>query len=633
MLGIQQVCDIPELRCLIVQLLDLDGRRACALVNRAFHRDIQPFVWESFSVPYPYDTTPQAPSEDQCPVAGSFVSKTEEQEQEQEHRLASLRKHAHLIRHLRRHWPLEGSQLTLEKDMQVFLKHCRSLLSFEASTSRENQWDWENCKELVRLNPGLRSVEMWGGMKWATIDARLHDVACYSLCGEAGLNSLRQLTLGCDTMVMPLAKLVDVCPALEDLTIGGIIPPDITDWAQRLIRKTERTDRGDEKSRRDFFMPPCPPSATVIPWGLSGTFCLKKLHFQKPCQSQDLATFLKLCPLLDTLILDDMPVLVRQKVCEVLRDGYLPNLTSIALGSGEEDQELNREVLEALPMHQIENLHFQDMTAQDIEFLVERQHKSLKDMHLDLWYRLIEQDDDENGVVHFLAPVDPDIGYNFGSAVCNILASCPQLCELTIETGPCKTLDIRHLIARPWVCKKMRALEIPVSLPRTCQDPRLLRHAQAEKRQAAAEGKLARRPPSPSSSPLQTHTQTQNDKHQPQSVENLEEWEQCEVVWMKYLSQLDQLHLLNLEKEDVSLSIKPESLTWTMDLGLGYLKTLTLLETLVFPTSPYMQGVPEWEFMKQHWPKLCAVKGPMPIKSHLGSWSSENWPELKVREE
>ncbi|KAF9974406.1 hypothetical protein BGZ73_002204 [Actinomortierella ambigua] len=313
----------------------------------------------------------------------------------------------------------------------------------------------------------------------------------------------------------------------------------------------------------------------------------------------------------------------------VLRGGFLPNLTSLTLNIDHVDESWMLEVLEALPMHQLQYVDLCGATARDIKELVERQHKSLKDMHLrGLHYA---EEEDQDGHDDIQGSVNHSGAHNLGSAVCNILASCSQLRTLIILAGMLEEFDIRHLIAQPWVCMALRTLEIPVVLAHKCSDPRLLRHAEAEKRQAAWQGRLPRQLP-----PLLQSDEAQYDVQLSQSAEELEEWDQCEVVWMKYLGQLNQLRVLKLRRALGTISDKlaePIYLTWTMSLGLGYLKNLTLLEHLRLPPHSVLQDECEWMFMKQHWPKLRMLQTRLglPLLETYKNQIHEVWPELTVK--
>ncbi|KAF9974408.1 hypothetical protein BGZ73_002206 [Actinomortierella ambigua] len=393
MLRTQQVLDIPELWHHIVHFLDLDGRRACALVSKAWYNDFQPFVWESFSVSTVNKTLIQTSHGGYRLVPRSLTTPDEEQEL----RLASLRKHAHLIRHLRRHWLSVSSsspQLRLDNLMQVLLEQCRSLVSFEGSTSHLAQLDWDCCKELVRRN---HTTLQWVDLKWVASGGNpLTDVACHHPWQPTRMTSLRRIVLGCSTVLISLARLVEACPVLEDLVVGGIIWPytvddfkrqfpledDIVDLSKEEDEEEDEDEDGEEKKnkkKQKSILPLDPSSTRPLPWGLRRRFGLRKLQIEYECWSEDLGIFLMLCPLLHTLILDDMQVNVRDKVLAVIRQGYLPNLTSLTLGTGKLDEGLSEALLEALPIDQIQNLHCRGMTAEEVEKL----QNSLKNMQLD----------------------------------------------------------------------------------------------------------------------------------------------------------------------------------------------------------------------------------------------------------
>ncbi|KAF9962866.1 hypothetical protein BGZ73_002602, partial [Actinomortierella ambigua] len=102
-------------------------------------------------------------------------------------------------------------------------------------------------------------------------------------------------------------------------------------------------------------------------------------------------------------------------------------------------------------MHQLQYVHFWGATASDVKKLVERQNKSLKDVHLLVMCPIDEEDGEEDvGDDDVDAFIKPSRFYNLGLAVGSILASCSQLHTLNIRTDMDRAFDIRQLIAQPW---------------------------------------------------------------------------------------------------------------------------------------------------------------------------------------
>ncbi|KAF9970521.1 hypothetical protein BGZ73_006777, partial [Actinomortierella ambigua] len=75
------------------------------------------------------------------------------------------------------------------------------------------------------------------------------------------------------------------------------------------------------------------------------------------------------------------------------------------------------------------------------------------------------------------------------------------------------TFDLRELIGQPWVCTRLKRLEMPMVLNRHCRDPRLLAMAGDEKRT---------------------------------TLQYLPEWQQAETVFMRRLGMLVELEQLVL---------------------------------------------------------------------------------------
>ncbi|KAG0237600.1 hypothetical protein BGW42_000427 [Actinomortierella wolfii] len=320
------------------------------------------------------------------------------------------------------------------------------------------------------------------------------------------------------------------------------------------------------------------------------------------------------------MVLTDIHADVGMPVCKVIEDGRLPNLTSLMLGSGHYNPGLHRAVLEALPPHQIKNLHLQDIDADDIQLLVRRQHQSLEDMHLDLNY-------------HTLANSPPDHHIGQYASILDILSSCARLRELTIEPGGNRVVDIRHLIAKPWVCTKMEALEIPLALSRSAINNVLSQLSDDEKKEAAIR-QIAQ--DNDHNQPLEEEGEEGGqDVGEVDVQEQRQEWEQCEVVFMKRLGELHKLRELNLQGIYNPLAgVAPsfESMTWTLANGLGYLKNLKSLEYLDLGTGPYYQGVQEFEWMKQHWPNLRDFHFSYTESVEVFDWIHKHWPELRFEE-
>ncbi|KAF9970331.1 hypothetical protein BGZ73_006966 [Actinomortierella ambigua] len=165
-----------------------------------------------------------------------------------------------------------------------------------------------------------------------------------------------------------------------------------------------------------------------------------------------------------------------------------------------------------------------------------------------------------------------------GSSLSVILAQCPGLRTLKVDLVwfGVGLIDIRHLIGEPWKCTLLEELELPITLDRRCKEASLKNIAADEKEDLAKTSKMV-------------------------------EWQQAEAVFMKRLGSLTRLRRLNLHGRFDRKS-KPSEMSWQLKTGLGHLQHLDRLETLILVFQKYFQGIPEFQWMKQHFKSLSTLK-------------------------
>ncbi|KAG0230931.1 hypothetical protein BGW42_000582 [Actinomortierella wolfii] len=200
--------------------------------------------------------------------------------------------------------------------------------------------------------------------------------------------------------------------------------------------------------------------------------------------------------------------------------------------------------------------------------LVQHHHKTLKH----LWI-LIRSDHEEQ--------------------LMEILVHCTQLERLEVQSNA--ALDIRHLIARPWVCVNLKVLHAPFRHCLASIDPELVNLARSEKEKAAP-GKS--------------------------------EYVQTQSLFMFRHGRLTRLRSLDVSQ--LSGHRYPwEELRWLLPYGLAHLAGLSRLEAICFYGDiPFR--IRDLKFMKTHCRSLKMI-GCSKIKLiRVQKWLRDNWPQLTV---
>ncbi|KAG0022050.1 hypothetical protein BGZ82_011124, partial [Podila clonocystis] len=200
---------------------------------------------------------------------------------------------------------------------------------------------------------------------------------------------------------------------------------------------------------------------------------------------------------------------------------------------------------------------------------------------------------------------------NSKKGLLHILARCPRLKTLKLQPG--LPVDVRYIIAWPWVCTELEALEVPFELDPNCfPDSDLAQLGQDEK-----------------------------DRFAPGEDEVF----QAERLFMHRLAALTKLKRLGtLTAEQPSISESQEDdknnddLRWSLNRGLDQLSDLFDLQEVVIGSQLHLRGLDELAWMKAHWPSLVklvlykvensADEAANAAVQH--QWLREHWPELKV---
>ncbi|KAF9168039.1 hypothetical protein DFQ26_001742 [Actinomortierella ambigua] len=194
-----------------------------------------------------------------------------------------------------------------------------------------------------------------------------------------------------------------------------------------------------------------------------------------------------------------------------------------------------------------------------------------------------------------LQDVDIEVArYDEGSII-ELLSRCPRLLYLRFVVEGVG-VDVRHAIARPWACMKLKKLKVGFSLDEKCQNEELLNMASEEKEAVGGPGR--------------------------------EEHDKALTVFMMRLGQLTQLRKVNLYPLGYfGESYSSGALPLSMANGFAHLDQWTRLEKLNFGPCPL--GIPELQFMREHWTSLKTLSSAHLLPEER-RWLVDHWPELKT---
>ncbi|KAF9968906.1 hypothetical protein BGZ73_009051 [Actinomortierella ambigua] len=295
------------------------------------------------------------------------------------------------------------------------------------------------------------------------------------------------------------------------------------------------------------------------------------------CVARDvsnLAYFLEQCPNLGHLCFKFMRR-GHHSAIGVLRPGLLPHLNSLSLNNDNNETDIPM-IVEALRSQSVKNFNFRNLSRSGL--------LSFAQYHAQRVERLI-----------LTTPYTED------RSLAVVLTQFPSLRILKVSTVGGDHIDLRHLINEPWKCTLLEELELPIKLDRPYPVYYLERVA------ADANEDLAK-------------------------TFEMTEWQQVEAVFMKRLGSLTRLRRLEL-KSSIKPLLEPSSgMSWQLTTGLGHLQQLGRLETLKLIFYEYVQGIPEFQWMKQHFKNLSTLVVYDIGDNNKREWMSKYWPELCVVE-
>ncbi|KAF9970332.1 hypothetical protein BGZ73_006967 [Actinomortierella ambigua] len=165
-----------------------------------------------------------------------------------------------------------------------------------------------------------------------------------------------------------------------------------------------------------------------------------------------------------------------------------------------------------------------------------------------------------------------------GRSLMVILTQCTSLRTLNVDLVKYDSglIDLRHLIGEPWKCTMLEELVLPITLDRRHQETSLEDIAADEKEGLAKTSEMTK-------------------------------WQKAEAVFMKRLGSLTRLRRF-VQKRPIWYKAKPSpDISWQLTGGLGHLQHLDRLETLKLDFHEYVQGIPEFQWMKQHFKSMSTL--------------------------
>ncbi|KAG0252512.1 hypothetical protein DFQ27_008024 [Actinomortierella ambigua] len=545
----QRPLELPELRRHIAQYLDQPTLKACTLVNRSWHSEFQPLVWQTFR----FSSLLRRPLSD----AG----------------LGSISKYAIYIRRLCAHYLDDHTKIPAALH-SVLARQCQSLTSLD--TIIPNDAEWQVYTALIAVNKQLQRVHLRNrhGFKQYIAADQLPPVL-------VGHQQLRLLTIDGSVSVATLRQILETVPSLEEIHIGNASTPSLMLDMMKAITSN-------------------PPSTAPT----TSLFKLQRLDIDDVCEDPAMATLLAQCPYLETLRLPNMTRPVCTALCKMFSiRGQFPQLRRLTLSSDKVNQHRRRAaILESVPRQQLVQVALYTAGSDEIRQLIDRQNHSLEDVFV--------RSDDHGLVVEFLA-------------------RCRRLKRLSVDGD--RLVDVRHLLAKTWVCQGLEVFDVAVGVDRQCKDATMLGYAAAEKAGFAVKRSCSRRREEEGGGGAGVGGAggTGGNAEDHRRMEH----EQAEMLFLQRLGQLMQLRQLEKAVDNFFRpKVSSMDLSWRLSNGLLLLAGLSQLERLHLGSEPTQIGEAELLFMKVHWPRLRLLNSYKPLPKEARDWIRVHWPGLKVDE-
>ncbi|KAF9164175.1 hypothetical protein DFQ26_001718 [Actinomortierella ambigua] len=463
-----------------------------------------------------------------------------------------VRNNTHRIQNL--HWCFMPQQpSTAPLLYNLLATECRSLVSLFMELNKRPLWDL--CHDLLEQNKQTlqRITLTFMGSDWLpSRDQQLSDTL-------KSFTSLHHLEVNhVHFSISTLFDLLTNNPSLQSLEIWNSSAPHVVEVC-------------DGNQLLPHF-PPYPSSSVDVPM-----FGLRRLTISGWCDPA-LAALLTCCRSLERFSYCTMSEAAHEGVCQLIRDRHFPDLKSLGLEACNRQPSYLPKILSCFPPHHLTTIALWYPLATHVQGLVEHQHQSLENVNI-------------------------DILHGQEGSIIELLSRCSRLQTLRFAVDVVG-VEVRQAIARPWVCTKLKELEVSFVLDPDCDDAALLSLASEEKAAAGGPGRA--------------------------------EHEQAMVVLMTRLGHLKELRTVDFQLWDhfgyvADMIGSPEALPWSMANGFAHLGQWTCLRELTFdPTRDLPLDIPELQFMRQHWVSLKKL-APGKLASELTRrWLNEHWPELEM---
>ncbi|KAG0259849.1 hypothetical protein DFQ27_003838 [Actinomortierella ambigua] len=557
--------ELPELWLLVVEYLDCDARKACAVVCKSWYPIMQPLVWERLHL-------------------WDHWSDTQRYSSGEAARRLSFAKYGQCIRHVAFKTPFVVSMETYK----TLLSACRSLTTLEALVYQPDEW----CiyMHMVRVNTALQEIKV-----------RAVSITHYLFDGRElpsvldGHSRLRRLVLGigvCEVSTKVLTLIINACPRLEDLEVHEQIRPHVD--VPRTAGGYFVSNYLEQHQRLQLPLPP-PPLPQLLSPGQVANHSLKRFCARYSCRDEELGLFLiQSCGTsLTRLELSAMQEPALQAFCTTVlahAAKVLPSLAHFGLKiTCLEPHVTCSPLIEALPRRWVHSLALGSLPSAQIHRLINDQYDTLQELALDFTS----------------LPQQATIGEI-------ILARCPHLRRLQ-NTG-IKLVDARYLLVQPWVCNKLEVLNVNLGLYWYSNDQMLTRITTKLVAEAASKEHIQM--PEANTKEKKENKKQKQQGNGDNDDDDLDRWGIVEKIFMERLGQLRHLRVVNIFGGVSALSNDGDvgELTWTLVYGLEHLAHLSRLQKIgISCTECTEDGISELEFMKAHWPRLKMVAITKPL--------------------
>ncbi|KAG0263399.1 hypothetical protein DFQ27_001792 [Actinomortierella ambigua] len=457
-----------------------------------------------------------------------------------------------------------------EECLRLVVDKCTSLKALSVDSLAEIRWNFERPGSIQNLVYAL--IDQNPGIQ------KLSTNKVYCLQKAFVLSGLRSLSISEGLSTQDVACLLTTFPLLEELVLR-----EAFSGSSKLVDNEQQHPITDDSTVKQK------PSA------------LKHLSVRGMNTLDELTTILERCPKLQS-IYSQFTLDRHDKATKILPPDFLSDVSLIFRDS---DSESIQQVLKVFAYQQILTLAL-DITSADIFHCIAQNHSRRLQRLVVSCHNVPET---------LLIILAECVGLKTLRAVngrVESVASIPPL-DFSIKTPRISSnpLDPRALITRPWVCVDLEILEMPLALNR--------RSSVIVPDQMVV-----------SKMTTMATTSDGSDVGSSCTKPGVSEWQKAERLFMRQLAALTQLRRLILPNGSWSGLKTDTDMSWRIPTGLEQLKTLKRLEVLDVSGRQYVQGIPEFRWMKANWTSLNKLVVCRMESERKCEWFRTCWPELNV---